>query len=256
VALREEAVPLWRRLEHRRWVRDRGLSYGEGLLGGRPVLLTRSGMGRSCAEAAAAALASGVRLSGLCAAGFAGALCPNLVPGDLLWATSILTVPDPEDAQVEASFDGMPALDALPPLAAPEPRDGERLPVLHEGALVTTDRVLVWAERKRALAANFAECGRLPLAVDMESAGVAAAAAERRLPFLALRAITDAAEEDLPLDFGRCIGRRGEMRAGNLAAQIARRPAVIREVLRLGHTSIAASVRLADFLARVALQLP
>ena len=94
------------------------------------------------------------------------------------------------------------------------------------------------------------------MAVDMESAGVAAAATAHSLPFLGIRAITDGAEEDLPLDFGRCVGRRGELRAGSLAAQIARRPGAIREVMRLGHTSIAASVRLAEFLSRVALLMP
>jgi adenosylhomocysteine nucleosidase len=257
VALREEAIPLWRRLTNRRWVRERGLAYGEGLLGERPVLLTRSGMGRSRAESAAAALLGRAPLSALCAAGFAGALSSEVLPGDLLWADSLLLVPDPDQPVVADLYACTPPVGDLPPLLPATPKeDSVRPPCCQVGALVTTDRVLAWADRKRSLAAHVTALDRPPLAVEMESAGVAAVAAAHRVPFVAIRAVTDGAEEDLPLDFGRCVGRRGELRAGSLAAQIARRPGAIREVMRLGHTSIAASVRLAEFLTQVALRLP
>src|SRR5262249_22976914 len=42
------------------------------------------------------------------------------------------------------------------------------------------------------------------VAVDMESAGVAQAAARKRLPFFALKSITDSAEQSLSIDFNRC----------------------------------------------------
>jgi adenosylhomocysteine nucleosidase len=83
----------------------------------------------------------------------------------------------------------------------------------------------------------------------MEAAGVAEVAAARGVPFAAVRVVTDALEHDLPLDFNRCIGPRGDMRGVSLAAQLACRPRALPGLLRLGHHSLFAARRLAAFLA-------
>lgn len=63
-----------------------------------------------------------------------------------------------------------------------------------EGAIFGSDAPLLTVEAKRACAARTGA-----VAVDMESLGVAAAAAARGAPFLAIRAIADDASRTIPL---------------------------------------------------------
>lgn len=234
VALPEEAAALRRRLACHRVRRVGELVVEEGLLGGRGVVLTQSGVGRCRAEAAASALLDAYPLTALCAAGFAGALDPRLRPGDPIGASAVLLVPDP----------GSPAIrDAFPCIT-----------IGHPGLLLTTDRIVTRASTKRAL---WEWLGREvpPVALDMESAGVAAAA-RCRVGFAALRVITDAALTDLPLEFERCLGPTGRVQATALAAQLARHPAALPGLVRLGCDSLRAGRRLANFLAAVLPNIP
>jgi adenosylhomocysteine nucleosidase len=245
------------------------------------VILVRSGMGRARAALACAALLDHFDVDCVAAVGFAGALTPELAPGALLWADRVLTFPDLEHAAGATGFD------CLNP-----PADVRAMAWV--GPLVTTDRVLCRAAAKAELARWFsaalreprsteheASSGRtagrpaslplrapcsalparealdgLPLAVDMETAGAAEVAAARDVPFAAVRVVTDALEHDLPLDFNRCIGPRGDVRGVSIAAQLARHPRALPGLLRLGHHSLAASRRLAAFLAAALPHLP
>lgn len=221
------------------------------------VIVVRSGMGRGRAALACAALLDHFSLACVVAVGFAGALREDLVPGALLWADIVFAIPDPERAEVVASFGCLPV--------APAARR-----LVHTGALVTTDRVLCRAAAKEELgrccpARVPARSGRpaellaveaRPMAVDMESAGVAEVAAARGVPFAAIRVVTDALGHDLPLDFNACVGPRGDVRGLSVAAQLARRPRALPGILRLGHHSLSASRRLAAFLAAALPQLP
>jgi adenosylhomocysteine nucleosidase len=292
-ALPEEARPIRRALTERSVVRTGEWRFDQGLLGRgcagtlapaaapvhagascggevpadprrragqRPpaqVIVVRSGMGRARAALACAALMDHFSLACVVAVGFAGALRQELAPGALLWADVVLAIPDPERAEVVASFDCLQA----PPAA-------RRL--VHTGALVTTDRVLSRAAAKEELGrrcpvpvatwsgrpVEFLAGDERPMGVDMESAGVAEVAAARGVPFAAIRVVTDALGHDLPLDFNACVGPRGDVRGLSVAAQLARRPRALPGILRLGHHSLSASRRLAAFLAAALPQLP
>jgi hypothetical protein len=65
---------------------------------------------------------------------------------------------------------------------------------------------------------------------------------------VALRAISDAADEDLPLDFDTVVNEDGDLSVARLAGQIIRRPSAIPGLVRLGKRSEEAAKRLADFL--------
>lgn len=78
---------------------------------------------------------------------------------------------------------------------------------VHRGDLLTVAEPLESPAAKRAAAE-----ATNAVAVDMESAGIAAAAARARLPFVALRVIVDGVDDALPRGAGNWIDDRGRRR--------------------------------------------
>jgi len=107
--------------------------------------------------------------------------------------------------------------------------------------LVTSGEMVVSAEGKSRL-------GKMAEAVEMESFAVMSEAAAVGIPSIAIRAISDAADENLPMDFGKVLDGSGNVRASKIARQIARAPHKVPAVIRLARRSSAASKRLAEFL--------
>ena len=70
-------------------------------------------------------------------------------------------------------------------------------------------------------------------AVDMESAVIAAAAGEAKLPFVAVRAISDPSDQALPSAVAEGT-RDGNLNLGRLALDVVRRPGQIGNLVRLG----------------------
>jgi len=105
-------------------------------------------------------------------------------------------------------------------------RSGKRY---HLGPIVTADQIVLMAKEKRDLAARSGA-----LAVDMESAAIAAAAAARSVPFLAIRAILDPVEEDLRIAFDQFLDHRGEPRPGSLARYLFAHPLALISLVGLG----------------------
>jgi len=85
-------------------------------------------------------------------------------------------------------------------------------------------------------------------AVDMESYAILSAAADAGVPVVAVRAISDLAEEDLSYDFGRARDARGQISMPRLLMQVARQPQHIPSLVRLGRQSRDAAASLARFL--------
>jgi nucleoside phosphorylase len=153
-----------------------------GTLGDRRVVLMHTGTGPERARRGIATLLDRRPVSALCYVGVAGALDPSLSVESMLVPTSVQT----EDGQSVPS----PALQWADRTAAMG--DGE----VYTGSLVTVDRVITQPEEKAALRDALALNG--PAAIDMETAAVARVAAEREVPYLSLRIISDTADESLP----------------------------------------------------------
>ncbi len=94
------------------------------------------------------------------------------------------------------------------------------------------------------------ELGSKGDAVEMESAGVLAAASAVQVPAAAIRVISDDAGQDLPVDFNRVLSAKGKLRPVRLLSSIASEPAKLRELLQLAGDSRKASATLAEFLER------
>lgn len=90
--------------------------------------------------------------------------------------------------------------------------------------------------------------GRMAEAVEMESFAVASEAAAKGVPAIAIRAISDAADEDLPMNFGELLDESGNVSKKKAALAFARMPQKLPAVMRLGRQSKAAAANLAKFL--------
>ena len=136
-------------------------------------------------------------------AGVCGALDPRLRPGDLV-------IPD---RVIDTA--GM-----AHPLAATHHRAAAARAgaTAATGPLVTTREVVATPEAKASL---FARSGAV--AVDMESAVIAARAAQSGYPALVVRAVSDDAGQSLPPELTRLVTQEGRLRlAGALALSVTR----------------------------------
>lgn len=113
------------------------------------------------------------------------------------------------------------------------------------GAVHTVDRVIGTAGEKRTLRE-----GTGAIAVDMEAAAVEAEAAERRVPFLCVRAVSDAAGDTLPLDFNRYRDARGDFSRSRIAlAAVAHPFTVLPQLMEFDRNCRHAADALGEFLA-------
>ena len=192
--------------------------------------LACNGPGPERARAAAARLAQDGALL-LVSFGICGGLDPELRPGDLVLADTVLTG---DGARHPASAEQRPILEAR--------LSGLALRIV-TGPLLGQDRPLAAAADK---AARFAASGAL--AVDMESHGVARAAQAAGLPFLVVRAVADPAERNLPRAALKAIGPDGRLKLVSALAAMYLRPWESPALVRLAYET-----RLAfDTLERVA----
>ena len=175
--------------------------------------LVCGGMGAQTARAAAKAILAHHRPDLLVSAGFAGAAAPER------WVASLLVPAVVVDASSGEKF---------------STRAGQ-------GVLVSSSGVCGRAEKAAARARYQAD------AVDMEAAAVAQVAREQGVQFLAVKAISDAADFPMP-PLGRFIGRDGRFRTLSFAAFAALRPWLWPRLRQLRHNSAAAARSLSAFL--------
>src|SRR5262249_1010561 len=113
--------------------------------------------------------------------------------------------------------------------------------------LISTEAPVVRVSEKKALLAQFPEPG--PVAVDMESASWADAAARAGVPFIAIRAITDGPEEELPHYLPECLGADGGIQRTAVVRAALARPSSIPDLLALRRRVAVCSRKLAFFLS-------
>jgi len=213
-ALPEEIAPLAREMKITRRVDAGRCRAALGRLQGVPVILATTGDGAANAARGVHDLFDRLPVGGMIIAGVAGALSPALAPGRVLIAREV----------VEG---GRP----LPP---PDKRWMERA-LRETGAeaatFVSSSTILGTSAAKAAAYAVLTREGAA--SVDLESATFAREAASRGVPYVALRAITDAADESLPLDFNAFRDRTGAVDRRRVALAAALHPSLIPALWRL-----------------------
>lgn len=238
-ALAREIAPFKRRHRNRTPLALNGLRGFRAQIGGKQFAAICHGIGyQRAADTARRAfdLMPGAEL--VIGTGVVGALSSGLKAGDLVLSDRALTI----DA------DGRVA-EHLTALADPQVSAARRSLAVaglkySTGAILTADSVLAVAGKRRAKESTGA------IAVDMETAAIAAEANARGLPFLAIRAVLDEVDDEV-------VGAAMADGAGNvrpLAATwyLIRNPATMLKLPRVIRNLSRATASIADALTAVA----
>lgn len=170
---------------------------------------------------------------GLISFGLAGGLVPDLAPGSLVVARTVIT-PDGAHCAVAGAWHRR----LVTALA------GEGEPVT--GAIAGVDRPVATPEAKRALSRATGA-----VACDMESHKVAEAASAAGVPFVVFRAIADDVTHALPGWLVGSIAPDGHPRVGSVIAGLCRRPGDLPALVRLAGGSRRGLAALRCLAARV-----
>lgn len=207
----EEATGLLRRMADLRPERRDGLSARIGRLGGRSVVVVSTGDGARNAERGLRRALDCWRAERVLVLGVAGGLTAELEVGQVVRGEWLL--------------------DASGPAPAPDRAWGEKTSVSCTSATVFSSlRLAVTPEEKLATRDGLPEG---PAVVDLESAAFARVASDAGVPFVVLRAVSDRADEALPLDFNLFVGEDGGVRRADVVRHVAFRPRLIAPLMDL-----------------------
>lgn len=218
-AMQQELGALLPHLEGARTECLAGRSFHRGRLAGRDVVLVLSGIGKVAAAATAALLIDRLGARALLFTGVAGGLGAGVRVGDIVVAQELLQHDldaSPLFPRWEVPLTGRSRFAAEPALAAallaacdevlaaPHPglaALGLHAPRRHAGLVVSGDRFVSSAAESAALR------GALPdaLAVEMEGAAMAQVCADFGCPLAVLRTVSDRADDQAHVDFGRFV---------------------------------------------------
>ena len=159
--------------------------------------------------------------------GLAGALDPNLKPGAIVVARTAETLDQACKCESDAHLLALAAA------------SGARA----VDVFLTSETIVATAAEKETLRVSGS-------VVEMESSYILSVARRAQLPVVAIRAISDAADEDLPVDFQRIADSRGHLKVGELLKELALHPHRLPLLLQFGRQSRSATFALADFLDR------
>ena len=226
-AVEQEFAPwrLRRRFMRRRLPEHYGAArYYSALIGQSKVDVLVTGMGARKGEPGLSLLLR--EGADICiSSGLAGALRPGLAWGEIVVARHLAVLGSEEKSDCDprlvnvAIEKGATAVDTF----------------------LMSESVLGSSEMKR-------QCAVQGDVVEMESYSIVTRASEKGIPSVAIRSISDTAEEELPLDFNRAINSRGEVNLTAVLAQLARHPGRLPKLLHFGKRSEEAARRLSDFL--------
>ena len=231
-ALAPEFAP-WRRLRSFAETKTpSGSSVFVTEIAGAKVCVALTGMGRdSAARTVYSFMLGELECPDFCiSAGLAGSLRPEYKPGQILAAHSVYseTVPDKYPDHEVRSDSSL--------LALATKRGSTIVPRFY-----TSDRIVVRVEEKNSLS-------RIAAAVDMESWEILRESSAWSVKAIAIRAISDAANETLPFDFSSLLDPRGNVVGSKLALALVRAPHKLPALIRLGRNCRRAASALASFL--------
>ncbi len=241
VAVREELNPILKRVRVERvfhevtWDQLRSLRHAHrdhlrffiGTLNDIPVVVFRTGVGRHRAREIVRIFFEHFEPRLFISTGFGGALSPDLEIGEIIMASDICELQS-----------GLCNWRGVVPATNGEVK-------FRQGRLVTADQMIVDALDK-------AKIGELHKAsvVDMETSAVAALCQQYSVPMLAVRAISDRSDENLPLEINSFFNN-GQVRPGLVARAIVVHPPTVVGLFKLAKHAWKAGDDLARFLQKL-----
>lgn len=221
-ALKSEFAP-WRRLRPLYQVASEPVVF-ETRMAGAEVRAVLTGIG-ACSANCVAELLRHEQPDFCIATGLAGGLKVTHRPGDILAACMV------------RGADGGRAIESDRKLLRLAMGCGAKA----VGCFYTSERLVRTAAEKSAAGAGAD-------AVDMESYLILAELSRWSIPALAVRAVADPVEQDLPLDFTRAIANDGQLRLGRVVLELVGAPHRLPAFLRLSAQASRAAKNLARFL--------
>jgi adenosylhomocysteine nucleosidase len=224
----------WRKLRKFRFIDFDGLRLWRSEAGDTEITALVTGMGT---QSAAKAMDLMMRLADqnqyfdICiSSGLAGALEESLSPGDIIAPQSLVSEHRHADLQSDQ-------ISVDPELRQQALNGGAKT----ADCLLTVDRVLVKQSHKRS-------CASRAQSVDMESFEIVKEACAWGARSVVVRAISDSAHEDLPINFNLTLSKKNEISVAKVILQLAKNPLVLPALVRFGRQSQKAAARLAVFL--------
>ena len=230
----EAEFAAWQKLRSFNLLDYQGLKLRKAKIGAAEIMVLITGVG---AQAAAhtmdlmLGMADKDQYFDVCiSSGLAGALCETLDVGDIIAPRELLAElqyaeRQSERLQVDAEL---------------------RRSALQHGAkdancLFTTDQILVKASQKKA-------CASRAQSVDMESFEIVKQATAWGARSVVIRAISDSATEDLPINFNLTLSEKNDVSLPKVMMELLKNPMALPALIRFGKQSQQAGARLAGFL--------
>lgn len=195
-----------------------GRVFWHGELQGVPVVLALSRIGKVAAAITATALVTRFGVRGVLFTGVAGGVGAGVQVGDVVVGRQYVQHDmdaSPLFPRFEIPLSGRAVFEADTALTAiaceavrrvqPALRRGAFSAALHEGLIASGDRFVSSAEEVSVLLGAMQVAGLYPLAVEMEGAAVAQVCADYGVPFVAVRTISDRADDSAHVDFPRFV---------------------------------------------------
>jgi adenosylhomocysteine nucleosidase len=212
--------------EFENWEKRRDFELFKANFGLNEVTVLLTGMGGDNAAKAMQTLP--IELHDVCiSTGLAGALQAGLKPGDIVVARTSQTL----DRKLRAEGDAVLVDFAV--------QCGARL----VNSSLTSEKIVAAADEKQELGAS----GSI---IEMETSHVLNAAEKHHVSAVSVRAISDSADEDLPVDFGRIMDSHGHLKYGGMLKEVGLHPYRLAPLIKFAGQSRAATKSLADFLDR------
>ena len=192
-------------------------------LAGRDCWLLTSGMGPERAGQAARAIIEATSPQLLVSVGVAGAVNADLEVGDVVAARNV--------CQLDQGL-----LGSYHPLA-----------LLSEAAWYMAEQALQPRQARLFLGTAVTTAGSQFVGhqpedmtnpvLEMETAGIARVAADRGIPLLSLRAISDGPRAPIPFDLGAAMDEDYNLRVGEIFKTLLSQPGMLRPLLRMGRNT-------------------
>ena len=225
-ALNAESGALTDLLEDPQYAQGATFVERSGMLDGKRVVVAEVGVG---AEAAARGTADCLAIhqpQWVVSAGFAAGLSPALKKGHILMADEIVDLAG-GSLRTETKIDSTTTSASL-----------------HQGRLLTVDRIIREPHEKRALAEKHGT-----LACDMESFAVAEVCRQAGVKWMSVRIISDTVDDRLPPEIEMLLAEKSLVgKLGTAAAAIANRFSAVGDMWQLYEDALKCSQRLARFL--------
>jgi adenosylhomocysteine nucleosidase len=202
-----------------------GVEVYEAQIGGCTVWVLLTGIGIKFFDFAMANCLKAAEVKLVLSSGLAGSLKPEFGVGEIVVPKKV------------GSFRDANGVSTRPALFEFAARRGATL----VETLLTVDHIIETGEEKSRLAI-FGDV------VDMESVHVMGVFRMESLPVMTIRAISDASDEDLPIDFMETISPDGRVKIVSMLRRLVGHPTKIPNLVRFGWQSKGAARKLALFL--------